>query len=337
MDLVQPQVFFSYNWGHRIQKDGSAEYSTQHLVIPLCHRVEVHTELLVWLDVRGGMGVGDNHIHAMLDGIKKATVVVIFFSDAYINSPNCQREYLHAVRASKFIVPVLVPADKRKADDLSSDPKMNKEYRPNSGWTGEYDSKNPSKDWWHHIYTVVRKDSDGHMTDALNDPDCAGKAIDWSFLGRFQPIDMRDEDQAFQPGSNQEMEIIKKIMSRFHRGAHIDHQTARQYSQWKQDSERLSKLLKFFDKQDIESLTMETIQETFGMIDKDKSGTIDAKEIELFFTELGEPIGKETAEKLLAEADADQSSTIDITEFKRLITELFIAHATKAKEKKIQK
>ena len=59
--------------------------------------------------------------------------------------------------------------------------------------------------------------------------------------------------------------------------------------------------------------------------------------IELFFTELGEPIGKETADKLLAEADADQSGTIDIKEFKRLITELFIAHATKEKEKKNQK
>ena len=81
IDLIQPQVFFSYQWGR--------DRSTQNYVVPLRERIEFDTELLVWLDIGGGMGVGDNHIAAMYEGIRNATVVVIFLSDAYVNSTNC--------------------------------------------------------------------------------------------------------------------------------------------------------------------------------------------------------------------------------------------------------
>jgi hypothetical protein len=129
--------------------------------------MELQADLLVWQDVCGGMGFGDNHKVEMLEGIKKATVVVIFLSDAYVNSPNCQREYLHAVRNSKFIVPVLVPPDN---DSRFSDP-ADPQYCANSGWTGEYDADNHRRHWWRHIFKVIRRTADGVLGPLKNDPD----------------------------------------------------------------------------------------------------------------------------------------------------------------------
>jgi hypothetical protein len=178
VDLIAAQVFFSYNWGKEVvHKDAvgkeTTEYSTQSFVVPLCNRVELNTDLLVWLDVRGGMGVGENHKLEMLDGIQKAIVVVIFLSDAYVNSKNCQREFLNAMRASKYIIPVLVPPDRSHTPANGY---------PNSGWTGRYEEND--KYWWRHIYDVITRDKEGNLLQY--DPDQPSKRINWSFLGKFQ-------------------------------------------------------------------------------------------------------------------------------------------------------
>jgi hypothetical protein len=179
-DLISPQVFFSYNWG---MTTDDINYSTQGFVVPLRDRIEFGTDLLIWLDIGGGMGTGDNHMVAMFDGIKKATVVVIFLSDAYVNSANCQREFLHAVRNSKYIVPVLIPPDSGTVGkDHSSDPTCSPpfKYVPNSGWTGSYDAHKPLDDevnkfWWHHVFDVVKKNPDGTLSHLKNDPDNPSK------------------------------------------------------------------------------------------------------------------------------------------------------------------
>ena len=52
LDVIVPQVFFSYNWGKcSLDEDGSNVYSTQQSVIPLRNRVELSSDLLVRLDV----------------------------------------------------------------------------------------------------------------------------------------------------------------------------------------------------------------------------------------------------------------------------------------------
>ena len=251
VDLVAPQVFFSYNWGRRRQsEDGIAQWSTQAYVSPLRRRVELETDLLVWQDVCGGMGYGDNHKVEMLEGIRKATVVVIFLSDAYVNSPNCQREYLNTVRNSKFIVPVLLPTELRPDDDPSSDP-ANDQYTPNAGWSGKYDANRHTQYWWHHILKVIRKTADGHLSDLKNDPDDPARLIDWSLLGRFQPIDMRDENTALLADSPEEQVLIKKILSRFHRGDHIDHGTSKKYATWQEHRTKMANLLQRFKNDDV--------------------------------------------------------------------------------------
>jgi len=269
LDIVVPQVFFSYNWGKKqTLEDGSDEYSTQKSVTPLRSRIELGTNLLVWLDIGGGMGFGESHTDAMCDGISKATVVVIFLSDAYVNSHNCQREFLHAVRKSKYIVPVLIAPERPDIDDPSSDSRS-KQHHLDSGWTGAY-PVDPNKNWWHHILKVI---PDGVQSD----PDDASQTIDWSLLGRFLPIDMR-HTASQEPDSAEELTLIKKIMSRFHRGNDIDHGTKIKYAEWKHDQNVMAQLLKGFGNDDIHSLNKNTI-EMFEQIDSDKSGTIDVDEI----------------------------------------------------------
>ena len=243
VDLVAPQVFFSYNWGK--QKNGA--WSTQVYITPLRRRMELQADLLVWQDVCGGMGFGDNHKVEMLEGIKKATVVVIFLSDAYVNSPNCQREYLHAVRNSKFIIPVLVPPDN---DSRFSDP-ADPQYCANSGWTGEYDADNHRRHWWRHIFKVIRRTADGVLGPLKNDPDQPSTMIDWSMLGRFEPIDMRNAETAFEADSPQEKVLIKRIQSRFHRPDHIDHGTRKKYAMWRENKEKMAHLLRSFKNADV--------------------------------------------------------------------------------------
>jgi hypothetical protein len=315
VDLISPQVFFSYNWGRKIGN----EFSTQQIVVPLRDRVELKTDLLIWLDVGGGMGVGDNHKVAMYDGIKKATVVVIFLSDAYVNSPNCQREFLHSVRNSKYIVPVLVPPETREEGDASSDPRSS-DFRPNSGWTGKYNPEETltggNKWWWHHVFEVIKRDAVGSLGPTLKDPDHPDKVIDWSFLSRFEPIDMREASSALTADSPQELTLVRKILSRFHRGDDIDHATKKKYAHWKKNGAMKRQLLKRFKQDDVGCLSIDAVRNMFEEIDTDGSGTVNATEMQDFFKKMGTEIDQETAKALLDEADADHSGEIDIDEFK---------------------
>ena len=93
------------------------------------------------------------------------------------------------------------------------------------------------------------------------------------------PIDMRDA-AAFEEGSKEEMTLIKNILGRFHRGAYIDHQTARKYSQWKDDSRRLSLILKEIKGGAMGKLDLDSAKMLFEKIDKDKSGEIDLPELQ---------------------------------------------------------
>eukprot|EP00961_Rhodomonas_salina_P034375 463240-Rhodomonas_salina.2 len=126
LDIIAPEVFLSYNWGV-VQDDGRGgrEYSTQAIVKPLQQRLEQDEDVVCWFDVGGGMGAGQNLKAEMEEGIRKCTVVVVFLSDAYVNSDNCKREFDHAVRMCKFLIPVLVPAARGGDTRFGS-----------AGWTG---------------------------------------------------------------------------------------------------------------------------------------------------------------------------------------------------------
>ena len=339
IELIKPQVFFSYNWGSAITlPDGRKGLSTQAHVIPLRNRVELSTDLLVWLDVGGGMQYGQNHINLMAEGIKNSVVVVIFLSDAYVNSPNCQREYLHSVRNCKYIVPVLLPPEERSPNDPKSDVNNISEYVPNSGWTGKYDENEHSKFWCQHIYSVIRRNSDGSSVRLKYDPDDASKKIDWRCLGAFRPIDMREAFKSQTLDSKEEKKLIELIMSRFHRGKYIDHGTLRKYGGWKNQMDGMQVLLAGFENESIETLTENKINEMslkiFKKIDNDGSTSIDANEVKQFLKMSGVEITQETANQLINEADDDNAGCIKFPEFKAVITELLNARKEEKDEKR---
>ncbi|KAI9329221.1 kinase-like domain-containing protein [Zopfochytrium polystomum] len=87
---AQPAAMISYAWA---DKD---------LVRPLVAKLE-HMNVRVWIDVKN---MGSDINEAMIDGIRRAAVVVAFLSDSYIASHNCKLEIKFANDIHKPIIPV---------------------------------------------------------------------------------------------------------------------------------------------------------------------------------------------------------------------------------------
>ncbi len=185
LDVLQPPIFFSYNWGVFLSAIGT--WSTQDLVKLMRSAIELGTGLGTWLDVGGGMGAGQSVRAEMEQGVAQSNVVILFLSDAYCSSGNCIREFLHAVRHTKFLIPVLVP-----------DQGPVRANGPSSGWTGPGAE---DAEWWRHT---------SGCSDCL-DPD-SGELFEWASLAPFRPVDLRVEsvDDAVS-------EIVRRVLSRFHR------------------------------------------------------------------------------------------------------------------------
>ena len=276
MDIIVAEVFFSYNWG--------CNNSTQMMVRPMRLRIEQKADVICWLDVGGGMGAGQSQFAEMEEGIRKCTVVLIFISDAYCGSDNCVREFLHATRHSKYLIPVLVP----NCGPTRTGP---------SGWTGPGPGE---RDWWQHATKC----------SSCRDPD-TGKPFSWSALGQFEPIDLRVEgDEANHAAQKRvseacELEIVKRIQSRFHRGEHIDH-TARMYSYWHKYA-LLDCLTASLDEPD---RMLAEVAALFERLDTNKNGEINKAELLVGFPKLDD----KTADMLIADADADGSGGVSLSE-----------------------
>ena len=187
-DILKRCIFLSYNWG--------CNNSTQKIAAPLCQRILLETEMTYWLDIKGGMGFGDELIKEMREGVAGCVIVLLLISDAFCNSANCLREFVHTANLRKHVIPVLV-SDK---GPTRTGP---------SGWTGAYVSGDT--DWWKHAERICTS----------KDPDASDKDIPWSYLASFTPIDLRQEslqaDGSLQDDSPAAHEVIERIMKRFFR------------------------------------------------------------------------------------------------------------------------
>ncbi len=186
--ILKRCIFLSYNWG--------CNNSTQNIAAPLCQRILLETEMTYWLDIKGGMGFGDELITEMREGVAGCVIVLLLISDAFCNSANCLREFVHTANLRKHVIPVLV-SDK---GPTRTGP---------SGWTGAYVSGDT--DWWKHAERICTS----------KDPDAADKDIPWSYLASFTPIDLRQEslqaDGSLQDDSPAAHDVIERIMKRFFR------------------------------------------------------------------------------------------------------------------------
>ena len=185
-EVLKRPIFLSYNWGHN--------GSTQRIAKALCERILLATEMPYWLDMDGGMGAGDEFIGEMRQGVAECDVVIIMLSDAFCNSPNCLREFIHTATLGKHVIPLLVP-DK---GETRCGP---------SGWSGLFTLGDPS--WWKHAESIC----------TCQDPDKPERKIPWEYLAAFTPIDLRQEpltqDGSLHDGSGAENDIIVRLTSRF--------------------------------------------------------------------------------------------------------------------------
>lgn len=160
------------------------------------------TEMPYWFDIDGGMGVGAELVSEMREGVEGCMVVMLMISDAFCNSVNCHREFLHMVRNHKYIIPLLVPDHGLVNTNAGG--------RQSSGWTGAFVADD--KDWWKHAESICQTNED---------PDRPGQKIAWSYLESYTPIDLRKEeyndDGSLLDDSAAEKDIIKRVMSRFFR------------------------------------------------------------------------------------------------------------------------
>ena len=188
LDIISPEVFLSYNWGHKVDD----RWSTQEIVKRFRRHIEDASDCLCWLDVEGGMSAGDELVTKMRDGVKNSHVVIIFLSDLYVNSTNCKRELVAALQDSKFIIPVLVPPGEGEAKS--------------AGWGGG--PSVPGRPWWHHAVDTCT---------CFKIPE-SDEPIDWSALDDFEPIDLATLGEAAGLA-----EVHKRILSRLYRGNYIRH------------------------------------------------------------------------------------------------------------------
>lgn len=150
-ELLVCEVFLSYCWGspqcpkctaglsvfeqRELKRNGLCEpcggtypgnswkYSTQRLVSELKGAIEPEAGVMCWQDVDRLVG-GKDLEREMEMGVKQADVIVIFLDDGYVKSFNCRREYLHATKHGKYIIPILL-----------------------SGYTGGSGNVDPER-WW---------------------------------------------------------------------------------------------------------------------------------------------------------------------------------------------
>jgi len=66
-------------------------------------------------------------------------------------------------------------------------------------------------------------------------------------------------------------------------------------------------------------LTEPELQETFELLDRDNSGSVDAAELKQLLTCVGHALTKDEAEDMIEEADADGSGEIEFDEFCHVI------------------
>jgi hypothetical protein len=188
--ILKRPIFISYNWGK--------DCSTQKIAIPLVWDLLNQVDMPSWLDVDGGMGYGEELVTAMREGVAECNIVICMISDAFCNSDNCIREFIHTANHSKYMIPLLVP----DRGETRTGP---------SGWTGEYTPGD--KDWWKHAQNIC----------TAKDPDNPGNEIPWSYLASFTPVDLRGEkygdDGSLDKNSPAEKEILQRVMGRFFRGS----------------------------------------------------------------------------------------------------------------------
>ncbi|KAJ1491205.1 hypothetical protein T484DRAFT_3221726 [Baffinella frigidus] len=170
LDILVPEVFVSYSWG--VQAAGG-HFPIQEMAKKLQTSVEETCGLLVWLDVHGGIAAGDDHVRKMLEGVERARVVLVFLSDRYVMSVNCQLEFAHAVQHRRFILPCLV-----------------------DGWTGPGPE---SEGWWEHARTLCRQGYAPYQCQDGTPPESAkpmledshGRKLMWNALSLAEPLDLR--------------------------------------------------------------------------------------------------------------------------------------------------
>ena len=306
MDVVPPEVLGSYNWGIRLD---NGKFSTQELVVSMLRELEFRTDLISWVDVAGGMGAGQDLFKEMLTGITHANVLLIFLSDAYINSPICQREFILASNLCKYMIPLLVPSH----GDVQVD--------PSDGWTGN-GAEDPH--WWHHAVRVCKSN---------HDPDDCNRRINWSILGLYTPIKLfRVKEQNFSVLH----EIQRRVLMRLNRSAKLNNNLIAAQNKlmsvlmWRQlalfvDDFQEYAFQEYADKtssneaqdivNDLSKKDKDRIKAIFDLYDTDGSGSIDSKEIKAAMTGLGLKPSDEEILTFMADLDEDGSGTIDLEEF----------------------
>jgi hypothetical protein len=201
LDILPPQVYISFHEGVQEMIGAKTVMSTQELVQSMQTGIQRLSDFLCWFEAgRTTLGLYSGAQEDTRAGVEMhvgatmSSVMILFLSDAFCASNVCVREYLHAARSAKLIIPVLVP-DKGPIF----------EGGPASGWTG---AGGHDKRWWLHAMNC----------SSCRDPD-SGKSFTWSALSLFPPIDLRDATDASRVQQATEHEIAKQLLSHLHRGS----------------------------------------------------------------------------------------------------------------------
>ena len=200
---------------------------------------------------------------------------------------------------------------------------------PSSGWTGPGGEE---RDWWLHA-----------STHSLSSDPHSGKAIDWSALSLFSPVDMRScrlEEKSSQQDALHE--IARRLQNRFHRSSLAQRQLEGRYKTWRKIA-LLQRLRSFTAASEVDVLALEA-RKLFDALDTDADGKISESELACWglygtaATDKAEqaegsgarstdfpPIDEMTINDLMSECDVNKEGSVCFEEIWHVLEE---AHAS---------
>jgi len=333
LDILPPHVYISFHEGVQEMIGVKTVLSTQELVKSMHADIQRLSDLICWFEAgRMTLSMSAREQEGTQTGVEMhacammSPVMILFLSDAFCASDVCVREYLHATRSGKLIIPVLVP-DKGPVFDGG----------PASGWTG---AGGHEKTWWQHAM---------HCS-SCRDPDTC-KSFTWSALSLFPPIDLRVASDAACAQKVAEYEIANRLLSYFHRGSLWPGTVNDNYKSWRKRAlfERLDPYPSSPDEADFRALRV-AVSDMFASLDTNNDGMVSEAELAYWGVRGGVPLEEEedyfskrtrskdeqeisdtdvdfgpldsaTTGELMAECDADKDGLINFEELWRVIVE----------------